>query len=188
MALAVSLAAPVASQRPGTVEVGVFGRGSLFDPSLDEASALGFGGRVAVFLGERWLLEADMSTTSVDGLASYPNLTYRPFHVRLNFEEPYSEQGAPPGVPITVEVEDDQQLEAALAAGVTHILADNQPPDRVAAWAHRAGPGVTIQASGGITPETARPYAEAGATLISVGALTHSVPAAPLRCEIAVAR
>jgi hypothetical protein len=34
-----------------------------------------------------------MSTTSVDGLASYPNVTYRPFHVRLNFEEPYSERG-----------------------------------------------------------------------------------------------
>jgi hypothetical protein len=93
MVLAVILAAPVASQRPGTVEVGVFGRGTLFDPSLEEASALGFGGRVAVFLGERWLLEADMSTTSVDGLASYPNVTYRPFHVRLNFEEPYSERG-----------------------------------------------------------------------------------------------
>jgi nicotinate-nucleotide pyrophosphorylase (carboxylating) len=97
-------------------------------------------------------------------------------------------RGAPPGVPITVEVEDDQQLETALAAGVTHILADNQPPERVAAWARRAGPGVTIQASGGITPETARAYAEAGATLISVGALTHSAPAAPMRCEIEVAR
>lgn len=87
------LAAPAGAQRPGTVDVGVFSRGTLFDPSLDEASALGFGGRVAVFLGKRWLLEADMSTTSVDGLASYPNVTYRPFHVRLNVEEPYSERG-----------------------------------------------------------------------------------------------
>jgi nicotinate-nucleotide pyrophosphorylase (carboxylating) len=91
---------------------------------------------------------------------------------------------APPGPDVVVEVETDVQLEQALAAGVQHILADNQPPARIAAWVRRAGPGVTIQASGGITVATARAYAEAGATLISIGALTHSVPAAPIRYDI----
>ena len=91
---------------------------------------------------------------------------------------------APPGVPVVVEVEDEAQLERALAAGVRHILADNQTPERVAAWVRRAGPGVTVQASGGITPESARHYAQAGAALISIGALTHSAPAAPIRCDI----
>ncbi len=91
---------------------------------------------------------------------------------------------APPGVPVIVEVESETQLEAALAAGVTHLLVDNQPPDCLAAWARRAGPGVTIQASGGITVDTARAYGEAGATLIAIGALTHSAPAAPIRTEI----
>src|SRR6266581_3083921 len=91
---------------------------------------------------------------------------------------------APRDLPVMVEVETDAQLEEALAAGVLHVLADNQPPQRIAAWARRAGPGVTIQASGGITPEGARAYAEAGATLISIGALTHSAPAAPIRYEI----
>ena len=85
---------------------------------------------------------------------------------------------------MVVEVETEAQLDEALAAGARHILADNQPPERIAAWARRVGPGVTIQASGGITPETARVYAEAGATLISIGALTHSAPAAPIRYEI----
>jgi len=94
---------------------------------------------------------------------------------------------APPGVPIMIEVEDEAQLEQALAAGVRHILADNQGPERVAAWVRRVGPGVTIQASGGITPESARAYAEAGAALISIGALTHSAPAAPIRCDIRLA-
>ena len=92
--------------------------------------------------------------------------------------------GAPPDTPVVVEVESDAQLEEALAAGVRHILADNQTPERVARWVRRAGPGVTIQASGGITPEGARAYAEAGARLISIGALTHSAPAAPIRCDI----
>ncbi len=91
---------------------------------------------------------------------------------------------APPGLPIVVEAETDAQLEEALAAGVTHILADNQSPDRVAAWVRRAGPGVTIQASGGILPETALAYAAAGAQLISIGALTHSAPAAPISFEL----
>jgi len=91
---------------------------------------------------------------------------------------------APAGLPLVVEVEDDAQLERALAAGVRHILVDNQPPERVAAWVRRAGPAVTVQASGGITPETARAYAEVGAHLISIGALTHSAPAAPIRVDI----
>jgi nicotinate-nucleotide pyrophosphorylase (carboxylating) len=112
---------------------------------------------------------------------------------------------APAGVPVVVEVESDEQLEAALAAGVTHIvesdeqleaalaagvthiLADNQPPQRIAAWARRVGPAVTLQASGGISPDTARAYAVAGATLIAIGALTHSAPAAPIRLDVAPA-
>jgi nicotinate-nucleotide pyrophosphorylase (carboxylating) len=86
---------------------------------------------------------------------------------------------------VIVEVENEIQLEETLAAGVRHVLADNQPPERIAAWVRRAGPTVTFQASGGITPETARAYAEAGATLISLGVLTHSPRAAPIRCDMA---
>ena len=93
-------------------------------------------------------------------------------------------RAAPAGLPLIVEVENDAQLERALAAGVRHILVDNQPPERVAAWVRRTGPEVTIQASGGIRPETARAYAEAGAHLISIGALTHSAQAAPIRVDV----
>jgi nicotinate-nucleotide pyrophosphorylase (carboxylating) len=93
-------------------------------------------------------------------------------------------RGAPADVPVIVEVESDAQLEEALAAGVTHLLVDNQSPARVAEWVKRAGPGVTVQASGGITLENARAYAEAGAALLAIGALTHSVSAAPITCEI----
>ena len=93
-------------------------------------------------------------------------------------------RSAPPGVPVVVEVENEAQLEQALAAGVRHILADNQTPQGIARWVSRAGPGVRIQASGGITPETVRAYAEAGAALISIGSLTHSAPAASIRFDI----
>lgn len=93
---------------------------------------------------------------------------------------------ARPELPVVVEVETVTELDAALAAGARHLLIDNQPPERLAEWARLAGPGVEIQASGGITPESARPYAEAGATLISIGGLTHSAPAAAARSELAL--
>jgi nicotinate-nucleotide pyrophosphorylase (carboxylating) len=94
--------------------------------------------------------------------------------------------GAPAGMPVTVEVESDAQLEAALAAGARRVLVDNQPPERVAAWVRRAGPGVAIEASGGITPESAAAYARAGARYISIGALTHSARAVSIRLDLSV--
>jgi nicotinate-nucleotide pyrophosphorylase (carboxylating) len=94
-------------------------------------------------------------------------------------------RAGPPGTPVTVEVENEAQFEAALVAGVKRILVDNQPPERVAAWARRAGP-VAIEASGGITPETALAYARAGARYISIGALTHSAAAAAIRLDLEV--
>lgn len=90
----------------------------------------------------------------------------------------------PKGLEVIVETETDAQLKEALAAGATHVLVDNQPPARVAEWVRRAGPGVTIQASGGITLANVVEYARAGARLISVGALTHSVSAAPIGFEL----
>jgi len=93
---------------------------------------------------------------------------------------------APTGVPVEVEVETDEQLEEALAAGVTRILADNQPPTRIAEWVRRAGSGVAIEASGGITLETVRGYADAGARFISIGALTHSAPAVSIGFELSL--
>lgn len=92
---------------------------------------------------------------------------------------------APAGMELIAEVETPDQLEAALEAGVTRILVDNQPPQRIAQWAERAGPRVAIEASGGITPETARAYAEAGARYLSLGAITHSVKAVGIRLDVA---
>jgi nicotinate-nucleotide pyrophosphorylase (carboxylating) len=93
-------------------------------------------------------------------------------------------EGTPRGLPVIVEVETGAQLEEALAAGVKHLLIDNQKPERLAEWAKRAGTDVTIQASGGITVENVAAYAAAGAQLISMGALTHSAPAVSITCEL----
>jgi nicotinate-nucleotide pyrophosphorylase (carboxylating) len=88
---------------------------------------------------------------------------------------------------LQVEVETAEQVEEACAAGATRLLVDNQRPATLAAWAEtarRLRPGVEIEATGGITLETVRAYAEAGADFISIGALTHSVRAADLALEV----
>jgi len=86
-----------------------------------------------------------------------------------------------------VEVETLDQVDSACAAGATRLLIDNQPPDTVAQWgaiARASSPGIEIEASGGITLDNVRRYAEAGVDYASVGALTHSVVAADLALEI----
>jgi nicotinate-nucleotide pyrophosphorylase (carboxylating) len=88
-----------------------------------------------------------------------------------------------------VEVESLDQVERASAAGATRLLVDNQPPSVVRDWGRRArelAPGIEIEATGGITLENVRAYAEAGADYVSVGALTHSVRAADLAIEIRI--
>jgi len=93
-------------------------------------------------------------------------------------------RGVPDGMPVCVEVEDERQLEAAVAAGVDWILVDNQTPDTIASWSKRLGPGVTIEASGGITPDNVRPFAEAGAQRISMGALTYAPDLVSISFEV----
>ncbi len=85
------------------------------------------------------------------------------------------------------EVESEQQVDLACAAGADRLLIDNQPPTIVRVWAARARsrkPAIAIEASGGITAANARAYAEAGADFISLGALTHSVTAPDLAIEV----
>ncbi len=67
------------------------------------------------------------------------------------------------------------------------MLIDNQEPTefrRLASVARESVPNIEIEATGGMTLETARDYAEAGADFLSVGALTHSVIAADVALEI----
>jgi nicotinate-nucleotide pyrophosphorylase (carboxylating) len=90
-----------------------------------------------------------------------------------------------------VEVESLEQLERACAAGATRLLVDNQSPEVVREWARQARAlvsGIEIEATGGITLDNVRAYADAGADFVSIGALTHSVQAADLAIEIAARR
>lgn len=91
-----------------------------------------------------------------------------------------------PGLAIEVEVDTLAQFAAVLPLRVEWILLDNFTPAQVReAVARRdagdpAGWRTRLEASGNVTLETIRAYAEAGADAASVGRLTHSVPALDL--------
>jgi len=64
------------------------------------------------------------------------------------------------------------------------------PPEKMAeavAWVRSqpGGDGILLEASGNVNLTTVRSYAETGVDLISVGALTHSAPAADISFKIA---
>ncbi len=88
---------------------------------------------------------------------------------------------------VYVEVEDQEQVKRACNAGASRLLIDNQKPTefrRLAEMAREITPNIEIEATGGITLESALSFAENGADYISAGVLTHSVIAADLALEI----
>ncbi len=88
---------------------------------------------------------------------------------------------------IEVEISNWAQLREAIEAGAEAILIDNQTPDEVrklVEMARSLNPSVIIEASGGITLENVRSYAETGVDLISVGKLTHSVKSVDISFKI----
>ena len=76
---------------------------------------------------------------------------------------------------IEVEVRNEEELKEVLAIGmVDRIMLDNFTPERIKAVRPTIPKKYETEASGGITLETIRSFAETGVDFISVGALTHS--------------
>jgi nicotinate-nucleotide pyrophosphorylase (carboxylating) len=87
-------------------------------------------------------------------------------------------------VKIEVEVPGVAGLEEAIAAGADLVLLDNFTPAETRKAVAVAAGRVPLESSGGMTLETVRAYAEAGVDYISVGALTHSSPAADIHLRV----
>jgi nicotinate-nucleotide pyrophosphorylase (carboxylating) len=88
------------------------------------------------------------------------------------------------GVFLEVEAETIAEVGEALDAGVDRILLDNMSPEEVAQAVVLAGGRVPLEASGGITLENVRAYAEAGVDFISIGALTHAARSLDVSLEV----
>jgi len=88
---------------------------------------------------------------------------------------------------IEIEVRSLDELKLVLENGAEAVLLDNMSPEQVRQAVELVSSldrRIPLEASGGITLENVRAYAEAGVNFISVGALTHSAPAVDLSMRI----
>ncbi|MGP4109914.1 carboxylating nicotinate-nucleotide diphosphorylase [Streptomyces sp. 4N509B] len=81
-----------------------------------------------------------------------------------------------PGLPVEVEVDRLDQIEPVLAEGADLVLLDNFTPEQAVEAVRLVAGRARLEASGRLTLETARAYADAGVDYLAVGALTHSAP------------
>jgi len=91
---------------------------------------------------------------------------------------------APHSSRIEIEVESLEMLDEALAAGADVVMLDNFEPEEIAVAVERAHGQALVEVSGGITLERIPALARAGVDIVSVGALTHSAPAADIGLDL----
>jgi nicotinate-nucleotide pyrophosphorylase (carboxylating) len=91
---------------------------------------------------------------------------------------------APHPLRIEVEVDGLEQLDQALAAGADIVLLDNFSPAQARLAVERVAGRALVEISGGIRLDTAAAYAASGASILSVGALTHSARAIDLGLDL----
>jgi nicotinate-nucleotide pyrophosphorylase (carboxylating) len=100
----------------------------------------------------------------------------------------FARAAAPHLARIEVEAKTTPEVREALRAGADVILLDNMTPDRVTAALALIGGSACVEISGGVRLETVRDYALPGVDVISIGALTHSAPAADLSLTVLPSR
>jgi nicotinate-nucleotide pyrophosphorylase (carboxylating) len=94
---------------------------------------------------------------------------------------------AAPELPCELEVDSFDQLDDALTLGLELILLDNFTAPECAEAVRRrdaASPTTGLEASGGLTLDTAAAYGAAGVDFVAVGGLTHSSPALDLGLDL----
>jgi nicotinate-nucleotide pyrophosphorylase (carboxylating) len=93
-------------------------------------------------------------------------------------------RGAGHEMPIEVEAQSLREVDEALAAGADIILLDNMSIDDMRHAVSRTRGRVKTEISGGVTLDRLPELASLGADYVSIGALTHSAPAADLAFEL----
>jgi nicotinate-nucleotide pyrophosphorylase (carboxylating) len=85
---------------------------------------------------------------------------------------------------VEVEVETLADLDLALGAGAEIVMLDNFHPEEIEEAVRRAQGRALVEVSGSVTPERIPELSRAGVDLVSVGALTHSAPAADISLDL----
>jgi nicotinate-nucleotide pyrophosphorylase (carboxylating) len=81
-----------------------------------------------------------------------------------------------PGLPVEVEVDDVAGAVEAVEAGADLVLLDNMAPAQLQEAVRLVAGRARLEASGGLTLETAGEVARTRVDFLAVGALTHSAP------------
>ena len=87
-------------------------------------------------------------------------------------------------MPIEVEAQSLAEVDAALDAGVAYVLVDNMTVEDIREAVRLSRGRAKIEISGGVTLDRLPELARTGAEYVSVGAITHSAPAADISFEI----
>ena len=92
----------------------------------------------------------------------------------------------PAGMPAIVEAENLDEFRRAMRAGADVVMLDEFSLDdvRTARAERKNATRPLLEVSGGVSLDTVRDYAEAGAERISIGALTHSAPSLDLSMRV----
>jgi nicotinate-nucleotide pyrophosphorylase (carboxylating) len=94
---------------------------------------------------------------------------------------------AAPELPCELEVDSFDQLDEALGLDLELVLLDNFTADECAEAVRRrdrGAPRTGLEASGGLTIDTAAAYGASGVDFLAVGGLTHSSPALDLGLDL----
>jgi nicotinate-nucleotide pyrophosphorylase (carboxylating) len=93
-------------------------------------------------------------------------------------------QQAQPDVPIQIEVQSLEEVDEALDAGATRLLADNFDDADLCTVIQKARGRAAVEVSGGVTLERMAAIVAVGADFVSVGSLTHSAGAVDISFEL----
>jgi nicotinate-nucleotide pyrophosphorylase (carboxylating) len=134
---------------------------------------------------EKYAVRAGSGTNHRDGLDN--GVLIKDNHVRLAGSVKAAVQlmkDADPEMPIEVEAQSLEQVDEAVAAGADIILVDNLPLEAIREAVKRINGRAKVELSGGVTLDRIPELAKTGANYVSIGALTHSAPAADLSFEL----
>ena len=87
-------------------------------------------------------------------------------------------------LPIEVEAQSLAEVDEAVASGADIIMLDNLTDDEMRQAVKRIDGRARVEISGGVTLDRLPALAAIGADCVSVGALTHSAPAADISLEV----
>lgn len=134
---------------------------------------------------EKYAVRAGGATNHRMGLSS--GILIKDNHVRLagGVAEAFRRmKAAGHPLPIEIEVQTLAEADEALEAGAERLLVDNMATADITEAVRRSRGRAVVEISGGVTLSRIPELAATGADFVSVGALTHSAPAADISFEL----